>query len=553
MSLIRRVVGGTLPVGSLRRSRVVQIARAVGGLGPGRPSSYQRWINAVEPRLFHPPERAMNAVELGISFHISVVLGAASAAEVERTLVSLGDQTYPGWTASFVDWPPDDAVAKCLDRVRASEGRVVDTQQGGQEQFCVQLRAGDMLARQALVECAIAIEEGFGDDQRVMLITSDHDDLNQFGDRRTTPRRHRGADIDGLRQYDPLSGLVVRHSSLDATAASALALAIESAASGTLRHRHLPHFLLHRRHQVGPIQRVLAGTDIDAVASSVTSSSGKSSSVTSSSGKSVADVHTGGPQMGTQIRWRDFGDAPRETPLTVGLIITSPLGGDIANNQRADLRAQVERANLMLTALDAPVVVVISDRTLDAFPCATDVVAELDAMGASMGCVFDGALRVRSADLFPDLIAVALRKDVFAVAPIVVSPSNIAIDAGLDVVDTPVARCGPLRRAPYELLWTRGVASLSGRCLVAKTAELRRLGGRTLNASGLHSFLSTSPPNPTRLVIWAHHQVEATYGIRSSADTAAVLPWREDRLMTWFGADIASYSPLNDSDAESFW
>ncbi len=480
----------------------------------------------------------MNAFALGVTFHVNVVLGAARVSEVERTLLSLGDQTYRGWTASFVDGPSNAAVAKCLDRVRASERRLAETEPGGQEHFCLQVRAGDMLAPQALAECAIAIEEGSGADQRVVLITSDHDELNQFGDRRTTPRRHCGIDIDGLRQYDPLSGLVVRHSSLDASEASALALALESAASGTLQHRHVPHVLLHRRHQFGPIHRVLAGTDIEAVASSLTS---------------VAGVHTGGPQMGTQIRWRDFGDASHHTPMKVGLIICSPLGGDIADNQRADLRAHVKRANEMFTALAAPVVVVISDYTLGAFPCASDVVAELDAMGASVGCVFDGALRIRSADLFPDLIALALRKDVFAVAPIVVSPSNIAIDAGLDFLDAPVARCGPLRRAPYELLWTRGVASLSGRCLIAKTDELRRLDGHTLDASGLHSFLSTAAANPTRLVIWPHHQVEATYGIRSSADTAAVLPWREDRLMTWFGANIAPYSPLNDSDAESFW
>lgn len=530
MSVIRRVVGAALPVGSHRRSRVVRVARSVGLLGPGRASSYQRWIATVEPRLFSPvafSEEARRAV----SFSIEVSIETATLAEVERTFISLSDQTYPDWVARVVDSPDAPAMRACLARLRSAERRIVDDPASSPvAPFVVQIRAGDMLAPQALAECAGAAVGG------VRLITSDHDELNQFGDQRTTPRRHVGRDIDALCQFDPFAGLVVRHRSLttptvDTSQHAGLGLVL-SMTSDT--HVHLGHILLHRRHRPGPIQRVLPATPTEEVSTSL---------------GTRAIVQAGGPQMGTQVRFREFG----VDPMTVAVIVTSPVLGDDAHRQRRHLCDQVVGANEMFASLGAPVTVVVSDRTLPQSPCAAAVVEELDRFQATVGFLIDGSLRVRSADAFVDLVALSLRTDVFAVAPIVVSPSNIAIDAGLGFADSLVARCGPLRRSPYDLLWTCAVDALSGRCLCASTAQLRRLDDRPVSATGLHGAVAAAGDHPIRLLIWPHHQVEFAFGLHTSGDAPAVLAWREHRLLTWFGDHIAPYSPLNDSDAESFW
>lgn len=535
--MIRRVVGRALPVGSLRRSRVVRVARAVGFFGEGTASSYQRWIATIEPRLFSPLPRCDGASQRGIRFVIEVQLDSATTAEVERTFISLSNQTYPHWSAHVVGAPQSPKVAACVSRLRSAESRITDgeakhaTTSPGTPPvapYMLRLRAGDMLAPHALTECAVAATNG------VRLITADDDDLTQFGDQRTTPRHHVGQDIDALHQFDPLAGLVVAHESLWSSDQGCASDALPLAFSLTGEHAHIGLVLLHKRHCPGPIQRVPPATPIDTVSASL---------------GTRALVHIGAPQMGTQVRYRDFG----LTPIIVAVFITSPLDSETALLQRAELREQIDRAKVMVSSLGAPLSFVLADRTFPEFACASSVAEELDRLDAGVAFLIDGSLRIRSADLFVDLVGLALRADVFAVAPVIVSPSGIAIDAGLIDTGSLVARCGLLRRPPYDLLWCRGVDALSGRCVVAKAAELRRLGDRPVSANGFREAVREGRVRSGKLLIWPHHQVEVTYGLRSGGDMAPVLAWREHRVMTWFGSDIAPYSPLNDSKAESFW
>jgi hypothetical protein len=520
-----------LPVGSSRRSSAVRLARNVGVLPVAKPSEYQRWISTVEPWLFSSATDAEIAAAAAVEFHMEVCLDSATASDVERTFLSLGNQTHCNWTAHvFGKSQRADATDATVARLREGEPRIVtDPPRLSENGFVVSIAAGDTFAPQALFEAARVGKES------VVVITADHDSLNQFGDQRTNPRRHVGGDPDALRQYDPLQGFAARRATLTNSQVLNSLLTTPSVNS----YVHLPHLLLHRRHHPGPIQRVLPGTDINCVQSAVSRGS---------------LVHPGAPDLGTQVRERNYGTEP----IRVGVVVTGPVAGAPGVRQRADLLARIDEANVMFVSMKASVSVVLCDQTLSAFPTAGEVAVLLESANANVGFVIDGTLRVQSADIFADLLGVALRHNVFAVAPIVVAPSGVAIDAGLEVysVETNgdrsfVARCGPLRRPPYSLLWTRTVGSLSGRCVLARTESFRLLEDRTVEASNLSRSAVSADAN---LIIWPHHQVVATYAMMGDeGDTPAALVWRAPRLMSWFGTNIAAYSPLNDSASESVW
>jgi hypothetical protein len=523
--VIRRVAGAVFPVGSARRSQLARAARNIGLLPAGKLSEYERWINTVEPWQFSSATPHDVGAVAHLPFHIEIRIGGATPAEVERTVISLGDQSHANWTARFTGLNP--GLTPTLARLRLRESRVMEDPDGS-AQFCAMIDAGDVLAPGALFEVARVITP------TVLVVTGDHDSLNQFGDRRTNPRRHVGGDIDALRQFDPLSGLVIRRTSLVASEILPTVLASVDTSTGTQNtYVHVGNILLHRRYVPGAIQRVLPGTD-PATVRTVTSG---------------AIVHAGAPDFGTQVRDRHYGSMPTR----VGVIVV----GNSTTRQRADLSASIARANAMFESMTVNVSVVLSDVGLPAFPPATEVVRALESQHATIGLIIDGSLRIQSPDLFADLIGIVCRNNVFGVAPIVVSPSGVALDAGLDLTsgDAPhdeilVARCGPLKRPPYALLWTRSVPALSGRCLFASLKSFRALGNRTVSPTNLRLAAAESG---TSLLIWPHHQVVFTYGITPDGNTPAALPWRDPPLMTWFGPNIAPYSPLNDSASESLW
>jgi hypothetical protein len=517
MSLIRRALGALLPLGSTRRAQTARFARNAGFLPAAKPSEYERWIATVEPWQFSSATDAELAAVSHLAFRVNIHLDGATPTDVERSILSLGDQTHTNWTVAWEGSNP--SVAATVARLVIADSRLQS--EHVPNEFLIALNAGDTLAPQALYEAARATAPN------TTIITGDHDSLNQFSDRRTTPRRHFGADFDAVRQFDPRAGFVARRSTTDEVAVLNLILR----APEPQLHVHVPLLLLHRRHRPGPIQRVLPGTDVAEV-----QVVGPDSSL----------VHRGAVDLGTQVRWRDYGS----TPVRVGVVITDP----ITDRQRADLVARVSEANAMFASMPGNVSVVVCDDALGSFPLTSAVVSALQSNGANYGFVLDGALRIQSADIFADLLGVAARADSFAVAPIVVAPSGVVIDAGLDLEPIShnvfVARCGPLRRPPYSLLWTRAVASLSGRCIVASLESLRALADRPLSPDNLFAAATAADKS---LVIWPHHQVVATYAMSNEGDTPAALLWRHPRLMTWFGPDIAPYSPLNDSASESVW
>jgi hypothetical protein len=531
MSLIRRAAGALLPVGSTRRSKLARTAHNIGLLSTGNLTEYERWIATVEPWQFSPPTARDLTSVAARSFHIDVRIGGATSADLERTMLSLGDQIHATWTASVSGINP--VLAKTLTRLRQGESRFVEQPDPAGE-FTIALDAGDVLAPAALFEIARVITP------TVLVVTADHDSLAQFGDRRTNPRRHHGADVDALRQFDPCAGLVARRSSL--TEGEVLSTILrahpfdssdrnEPEATPGETYVHLGHILLHRRWVPGPVQRVLPGTDVRVLQSLV---------------PAEAPVHTGAADFGTQVRDRNYGS----TPIRVGVIV---LGGfaSYRYRQRSDLLASISGADSMFAAMAANVSVALSEKTLSVFPRADEIVEALEAEGATVGFVLDGSLRIQSPDLFADLVGIICRGNIFGVAPMIVSPSGVAIDAGLEgTEETLIARCGPLRQPPYSLLWTRSVPALSGRCLMAPIESFRALGDHSLTPGNLRIVSAMSKK---ALLVWPHHQVVFSYGFTAHGNTPAVLPWRDPRLMTWFGPDIAAYSPLNDSASESVW
>jgi hypothetical protein len=540
VSLIRRAAGALLPVGSTRRSKLARTARDIGLLPTGKLTEYERWITAVEPWQFSSPTDHDLRSVAARSFHIDVRIEGATSADLERTVLSLGDQIHTTWTASVSGINP--VLPKTLARLRQGESRFVEQLDHASE-FSIAVDAGDVLAPAALFEIARVITP------TVLVVTADHDSLTQFGDRRTNPRRHHGADVDALRQFDPCAGLVARRASL--TDAEVLPTILrsqtlvspdrnEQATTTGQTYVHLRHILLHRRWVPGPVQRVLPGTDAQALQSLL---------------PAAVSVQTGAADFGTQVRDRNYGS----TPIRVGVVVLDGFAS-FRNRQRSDLSASVNGANSMFAAMAVNVSVALSETTLSVSPPANEIVEALEALGATVGFVIDGSLRIQSPDLFADLVGIVCRGNVFGVAPMIVGPSGVAIDAGLEGAsidpgeftgtETLIARCGPLRQPPYSLLWTRSVPALSGRCLMAPIESFRALDDRSLTPASLRIVSAMSKK---ALLVWPHHQVVFSYGITAHGNTPAVLPWRDPRLMTWFGPDIAAYSPLNDSASESVW
>ncbi len=148
-------MGALLPVGSSRRAGAVRLARNAGVLPAVKPSEYQRWIATVEPWLFSSATDEERAAVSGVPFHIEVRLGSATVADVERTFLSLGNQTHQRWTASVLGVNPsvDPNISATLARLRDGERRIDAILSGDPESWCViVVDAGDMFASQALLK-----------------------------------------------------------------------------------------------------------------------------------------------------------------------------------------------------------------------------------------------------------------------------------------------------------------------------------------------------------------------------------------------------------------
>lgn len=585
MSLVRSLVGRLLPVGSPRRVLVVRAARAV-GLSSRKRAGYERWVADIEPWLTSQVLTGSHeSVRFEVAINVRDLRSRRGAAAFERTLWSLAGQTHQPWRAT-IEGDLTPSLHAAFERALASEPRLnrhpavrpgdLAVRPGD---LVVRLDAGDTLAPKALELAA----ELFAANAQLTVVTADHDDLDSFGEKRTAPKRHRGAGFDELCQYDITEGFVAYRP--EAIATDGILSEIFAAPQ---HHQHLSHFLRHRVFRPGPVKNVLPPVDPIIVNRHLT-------------GQTFAEL--GAPNFGTQVRWRCFDRAHKLVVVITNPVGTETVGGrlpSVATNARQQQRLQLE---MLIAHAERDLrryrpdgwIRLISDAAHSTGTSGksgdesghfsahrvtgADLAAIAGEAGADAVLVVDGALRFRDAVSIVDLLGVVNRPDVAAVSPAVTSPRGMVIDAGLmvDWKDQMTAqftsRSGSFFRAPFDLLGTQRVDALSGRCFAIRADTAQRIGDARLCAVGFAEYQrsTATPATPTatatpttpaapseRLLIWPHAQAIATYGLPGDADTTSVALWRHGRLGSWFGTSadgkpIDGYRPLNDADAESVW
>ena len=413
-------------------------------------------------------------------------------------MLSLSAQSFADWSATFTICSSSRVgVADAVALHRASEPRVSD--ESGS--LSIHLRAGDALAPAALNEVALAAARRPGTE----AVIADFDHLAAGGDQRVDPVRISVIDPDAAQQFDLLSGFAAFVGDATRDSVSARVTAGEVG-----RIAHVPLVLVHRRPRVGPRIVQLDPADIDRVQSAAGTGT---------------SVRIGGLGLGTRVQHR--------ADATVAVVVRNPVANQ--SPQRDELARNIGSATLL--------------HDVDDGSCAALAYA---AGSAHVLVVVDGSLRLGSPDLIDDVVGALLRDKVFAVAPIVTVPSGLIVDAGLLRADGRlIARCGGLFRPPFDLPWVRSVDSLSGRVLAIRVADLLAFGDQPLDH---HTLEAIGAESSRRLVIWPHQQAIVTYGLADrDAGSAAAAAWTTGRLAQWFGPEITSYRPLNDSKSESVW
>ena len=454
----------------------------------------------IEPHLFSA-QRAVASLPFVVAVDVD---SSATVADVSRTMLSLSAQSFTEWSVAFaVCVSPRDGVADLIERLQTTEPRLAASRKPSVR---VTLRAGDALAPLALNEIALAVatQESYVD--VVDVVVGDFDHLAAGGGQRVDPVRISVIDPDAAQQFDLLSGFAAYVG--DATRKSVSARLAAGDVSGIVQ---IPLVLVHRRPRIGARVVELAPAEVDDVRAATPTN---------------ATVGVGGLGLGTRVQ--------RRAPATVAVVVRNPVANP--STHRAEIARNIGAATLLGPGLQTG-------------SCAALALA---AENADVLIVVDGSLRLGSPDLIDDLVGALLRDNVFAVAPIVTVPSGMVVDAGLSRSDGRlIARCGGFFRPPFDLPWVRAVDSLSGRILANRVADLLALGDSPLD----HVTLETEGSKSSRrMVVWPHQQAIVTYGLADrDAGSPAAAAWTTGRLAEWFGPDVASYRPLNDSKSESVW
>jgi hypothetical protein len=546
MSLLAGLVRAAFPVGSARRDRLLGAARAAGVLSGAPESSYQRWQRSIEAEATtaaspnaHEIAKAVETIQFEITIDND---GRNDPRSVTRTLVSLSNQTFDNWTVRLPS----------LDR--ASEGTkrlLADAQAGDQRmssnpialsthrtRFSVHLRFGDSLAASALAELAcLAVRVPSAN-----RISGEFDMIDPFSGLRSAPAAIGSWEPDLAQQFDLDAGFVAIRQPPRTSDDLTQSPDDPAQPNTALRVALVPHatnVLLHRF--VGPRER--AGSLLPP---------GRILSTHLSQGVTTeASPHRHG---GLRIRHKIT------SPLTATIVIRDPLD-DV-------LRAASHSQQLLATAgVHVTVSEVVTWDSGSPFP---DVPTNGDVVA-----VVDGGLVPSEKGWLDDLVGVLQQDHVFAVAPLLAVPSGVVFDGGAVTAENIAhqhpnetsgtarrsagfmrARSGRLDFAPYELARCRQVASLSGRAVVIRTADLRHPGD-LVSAFEQNDFTQALREASFRsqrcCLVWGHQRWTLSIGLAAKPTDSPMLAWNRGRLRTWWEPTVMSHEPEPGRQGEGVW
>ncbi len=510
MSLIAGLLRAALPVGSARRDALVSVARKAGVVPAAPESSYQRWISSFESDADEPLTEAAisggsppSPVRSDVQFDIVVHPGTTNPAAITRTLVSLVNQSYAHWVARLPDSTGIALASSKRVLADAMQGEARFTTRPGSDAsptaqvFRLEISLGDALAPTALTRLAAAADRH----PAATMISAEFDMIDPFSGRRTAPASVGHWEPDLAQQFDLGSGCVARR--IDARNAGI---------PGQLDASRTPHVnavLLHRL--VGP--RARASTLL----------------LPAPSPNAAASSRRNG---GTRVR---HGVTPGTTAVVV---VRDPLTDPVA--------AQRHLAMLMKTA--GTQVEVLHTRSWTT----GETMGQLPE--ADVVLIIDGGLSPQEAGWLGDLVGVLQQPHVFAVSPLVLAPSGVVFDGGVNCgSDGLAARSGRCDLAPFELERCRQVHSLSGRAMAIRYPDFLPLSGRN-SATGITPALAAAAEQQGRCcLVWAHQRWVLNRGIAARSTDSPMLAWSSGRLRSWFDPGVTPHRPEPGRAGEGVW
>jgi hypothetical protein len=500
---------------------VVDAARMIGLVATRVPTDYERWVERVEPHLWSRPvwSRPVRShlVDPQLTggflpvFMVDVVVGShTSPVDVTATTLSLVDQSWPTWSARLVlDSQVQTKTQDACQRAANSDPRItVSLTQPEVLGECWQtdIEAGAIFANHAFNELVVTLQEDALKSQRTYeAVVADSDSWVSASGRREFPILLPDLHPDLVDQYDLTSAFVSRRHGSTAS----LGLLICQG-----RVARCDRVLLHRARTQPPL-----------------------SSLTPA-------VPGGDLRFGTRIHHP-------ANAVTAHLVIRDPLSGRAADKHRAAL---VKATGVLVTVASVSTVVSV-DGALRIPP----TIFSGANVGAEVVVVVDGSVLPSQIGWLDDLVGALLRDHVFSVAPLIVSPSGVAFDGGIDAVDqsstgetstpTLVVRSGRVDLPPFDLCRVTPTDTLSCRSLVIRSSDLAQI--ESLSPRSLYE--ASTQAGRVNLV-WAHQ----CWGIDASlGDVSALTPgmsaWQSGRLGSWCGTDVEPHHPTIGRKGEGVW
>ncbi len=485
-------------------------ARSVGLLGAAKPTDYERWIERVEPHLWSPTGH-LDALptEQQPHLHISVTVADISEpVDITATTISLSDQSWPRWTATLVvpaTASPDTAAA--VQRAVTHDARLTlqigtAVNQSSNDSglsptsgptYVGTIEAGTTFSRQSFAELALCAVQSDAD-----AIVADVDSMSALAGRREHPLLLTSLHPDLVDQFDLSSAFLLRRRG---TEEMPLADLIATGRPALVRH-----VVAHRKRTQPPQLGLRASHPGDSATT------------------------------GTRVRHHV------EAKVTATVVIRDPLTDSrSASHHRSQLLANpgesVNIDNELVVARSTPAGLV------------------LPTINSEFVVIVDGGTLPQERGWLEDLVGACRRDHVLAVSPLIVAPSGVAFDAGVEAVDPDEipthlrARSGRLDIPPYDLGRVTPVPSLSCRVIVMRADDvnsLEVLSSRTV-------FERAWVTNRSNL-IWAHQRWGVESALREiSPLTPGMAAWKVGRIGRWFDVEVAPHEPAVWRVGEGVW
>ncbi len=533
MSLLAGLLRSAFPVGSLRRDRVLGVARRAGVLPPAPESAYQRWQRSIEAssNVDVADADVLQRANETVGFVIEIdVTGRTDAGALTRTLVSLTNQSFQNWVA------PLPALASAG---QGSQRLIVDAR-GADHRFSpsnlealpaniysVHIRFGDALAHHALADLAVLVVGH----PSAGLVSGEFDMIDPISGLRSAPAAIGPWEPDLADQFEFSEGFVALRRT--ATRNDGQSAGQSAGREDFVAAPHSPRVLLHRL--VEPSDR--------------NASLLPPSKSTRPGLRSERSQHR---HAGLRVHH------PVQAGTTAVVVVRDAPA--LSDSLRPSARHSILRymakdpsdSILRLSASQVSVIDVISWNSKEPFPPISD--------SAQVVAVVDGALVPSESTWLEDLVGALQQPHVFAVAPLLLVPSGIAFDGGVivrsDAEPIMRARSGRLDLAPFELARCRQVVSLSGRAVVMRRDDFMEDHAlpTALERGTFSSALHDAAKRSRRVnLIWAHQRWTLSLANQALPTDSPMLAWQRGRLRTWWESNVVAHEPEPGRIGEGVW